>query len=238
VISSQHLAGHFGLLLNTGDAARREITCDRDKKDMGDTPQPGNMYMMAPAARDPFNNSVPLLFQRASKAGDCYEWEQRVVCLPGVDKALVLQSSLGMKPYQFPDHPVVLWNGSDFFTQSGVPENGKMVNQPDQTGWVHGGPFVGLPAGHYQARLHFSSAWPQDKEVGETQLAFSEERTLQSAATVVKSFPIKGTAGREGSLQFDFTVSKSETDKPLNIRTKVRSGAPFTLHDLQLERLP
>lgn len=238
VISSQHLAGHFGLLLNTGDAARREITCEKDAQDMGETPQPGNLYIMAPAARDPFNNPVPLLFRRAAEAGDCYEWTQRVVCLPGVDKALVKQSSLGMQAFQFPDHPLVLLRGSDLPTQTGKPHNGHMVHELGKTGWMHAGPFVGLPAGHYRVRLRFSSPLPLTFALGETQLAFSEEPTLQSPAVVVKTFPIKGTAGQEGALDFDFTVGEALAHKPLNIRSQLAPGAAFELNDLFLERLP
>ena len=238
VISSQHLAGHFGLLLNTGDAARREITCEKDALDMGDTPKPGRLYIMAPAARDPFNNPVPPLFRRAAQAGDCYDWSQRVVCLPGVDKALIKQSALGMQAYQFPDHPLVLIRGSDLPTQTGLPQTGFMVHQPARTGWVHAGPFVGLPEGHYRARLRFSSTLPLSDTLGVTQLAFSEEPTLVAASTAVKSFPIKGTAGQESALTFDFTVDDKLAHKPLNIRTQVVPGASFELHDLFLERLP
>lgn len=238
VIGSQHLAGHFGLLLNTGDSARREITCERDQKDMGETPKVGAMYLMAPAARDPFNNSVPVLFQKAAKAGECYEWNQRVVCLPGVDKARVLQSGLVIAPYQFPDHPLVIWRGGDLPTQTGLAQEGFMVHQTPKMGWLHAGPFVGLPPGHYRARLRYFASNRPSELAATTELAFSETATLMAPAKVIRSNTLMGTQGAMGSFALDFQIDDTLAHQPLNLRSRVAPHVDFRLQDLYLERLP
>jgi hypothetical protein len=239
VISSQHLAGHFGLLMNTGDSARRVSRCESDHAPFNRPPLPGAVYMMAPAARDPFNNAVPPLFRIAANQGDCYVWADRVVCLPGVDKDLVKASTLGFVPYKFPDRPSFFWDAPHLFTEAGVLVNQAIVPGPDaKPGYLHFGPFISLPAGRYEVAIRYSSSAPTDKVVATAELSFGEKAIFDPSANAVMDVDLRGSQGADKAQNLAITVSPEDAKKFLQVRSRARPNSDIRIIGVQIDRLP
>jgi Family of unknown function (DUF6311) len=237
VISSQHLAGHFGLLLNTGDSARRVSRCAEDQVEFNHAPVPGAAYMMAPAAREPFNNPVPPLFRIAADQGDCYEWRERVVCLPGVDQELVKASSLGFVPYKFPDHPSFYWDAPNLSTQAGVLDKQAIVPSPDaKPGYLHVGPFISLPEGRYKVTIRYGSGAPPDKVVGKFEIAFGQEPSVDKPATLAKVFDLQGTNGADLTHTVDLLVTPETANKVFHVRSRAQPAMDIRVIGVQIDR--
>ncbi len=119
--------------------------------------------------------------------------------------------------------PSALGKSSDGIDRTARPET-------DKPGCLTYGPYVRLAVGNYRAVINYASPAPAEIRVGAWDVCVGIHNVIQSG-------PLAGTDGETGRQEVEFTLSRDESQFPVELRTYFEAVAELRLHEIAIERI-
>ena len=119
--------------------------------------------------------------------------------------------------------PSALGKSSDGIDRTARPET-------DKAGCLTYGPYVRLAIGSYRAVVNYTSPAPANIRVGAWDVCVGIHNVIQSG-------PLSGTDGETGRQEGEFTLSRDESQFPVELRTHFEAVAELRIHEIAIERI-